>query len=71
MLVFPCGKIGDFLSFLLSSFACISVNSEHDKTIQNTIGVPFLFQWQSGKLIPVYPASQAQASPQYPKKAWA
>jgi branched-chain amino acid transport system substrate-binding protein len=37
---------------------------------QNTIGVPFLFQWQAGKLIPVYPASQAQASPQYPKKTW-
>lgn len=38
---------------------------------ENTIGVPFLFQWQSGKLIPVYPASQAQANPQYPKKSWA
>ncbi len=36
----------------------------------NTIGVPFLFQWQSGKLIPVYPTAQAQANPEYPKKPW-
>jgi branched-chain amino acid transport system substrate-binding protein len=37
---------------------------------QNTVGVPYLFQWQGGKLIPVYPDNQAQAKPQYPKKTW-
>ncbi len=37
---------------------------------ENTVAEPFLFQWQSGKLIPVYPANQAQANPEYPKKAW-
>ena len=37
---------------------------------RNTLGVPFLFQWQSGKLIPVYPTNQAQANPEYPKKPW-
>ncbi len=37
---------------------------------QNTAGVPFLFQWQSGKLLPVYPASDAQAAPEYPKPNW-
>jgi branched-chain amino acid transport system substrate-binding protein len=36
----------------------------------NIIGVPYLFQWQAGKLIPVYPSSQAQANPEYPKDAW-
>ncbi|GHO85141.1 amino acid ABC transporter substrate-binding protein [Dictyobacter formicarum] len=37
---------------------------------QNTVAEPFLFQWQNGKLIPVYPANQAQANPEYPKKTW-
>jgi branched-chain amino acid transport system substrate-binding protein len=36
----------------------------------NTIGVPFLFQWQNGKLIPVYPTAQAQQNPEFPKKPW-
>ena len=29
-----------------------------------------LIQWQNGKLIPVYPAAHAQATPLYPKPAW-
>jgi branched-chain amino acid transport system substrate-binding protein len=37
---------------------------------KNTLGVSYLFQWQAGKLIPVYPDSQAQANPEYPKSAW-
>ncbi|GCF11317.1 amino acid ABC transporter substrate-binding protein [Dictyobacter arantiisoli] len=37
---------------------------------ENTVAEPFLFQWQGGKLIPVYPANQAQANPEYPKKSW-
>lgn len=37
---------------------------------ENTVAEPFLFQWQNSKLIPVYPANQAQANPEYPKKAW-
>lgn len=37
---------------------------------ENTVAEPFLFQWQGGKLVPVYPANQAQANPEYPKKAW-
>jgi branched-chain amino acid transport system substrate-binding protein len=37
---------------------------------QNTVAEPFLFQWQKGALIPVYPANQAQANPEYPKKSW-
>jgi branched-chain amino acid transport system substrate-binding protein len=37
---------------------------------ENEVAEPFLFQWQNGTLIPVYPANQAQANPEYPKKAW-
>jgi branched-chain amino acid transport system substrate-binding protein len=29
-----------------------------------------LVQWQNGKLVPVYPAADAQATPVYPKPAW-
>jgi branched-chain amino acid transport system substrate-binding protein len=37
---------------------------------ENTVGVPFLFQWQNARLIPVYPLFNAQANPQFPKKQW-
>jgi len=37
---------------------------------QNTLATPYLFQWQNGKLIPVYPQSQAQANLEYPKPNW-
>lgn len=37
---------------------------------ENTLAVPFLFQWQKGQYLPVFPSSQAQASPEYPKPSW-
>lgn len=37
---------------------------------ENTTAVAFLFQWQKGNLIPVYPAEHAQANPEYPKAQW-
>ncbi len=37
---------------------------------QNVLATPYLFQWQSGQLIPVYPQSQAQDNLQFPKPAW-
>jgi branched-chain amino acid transport system substrate-binding protein len=37
---------------------------------ENTQSVLILFQWENGKLMPVYPASEAKASPEYPKKSW-
>jgi branched-chain amino acid transport system substrate-binding protein len=36
----------------------------------NTIATSFLFQWQKGHLIPVYPDSQSQANLEYPKPQW-
>jgi len=37
---------------------------------ENTTAVAFLFQWQNGNLIPVYPQGYAQANPEYPKPQW-
>jgi branched-chain amino acid transport system substrate-binding protein len=37
---------------------------------QNSTAVAFLFQWQNGNLIPVYPQGNAQANPEYPKAQW-
>ena len=37
---------------------------------QNDLAVPYLFQWQSGQLIPVYPQANAQANLEFPKPAW-
>lgn len=41
-----------------------------DSTGQNILGTGYLFQWQKGNLVSVYPASQAQAAPEYPKPNW-
>ncbi len=41
-----------------------------DSTGQNRLAVAFLFQWQKGNLIPVYPQSQAQANLEFPKPPW-
>lgn len=37
---------------------------------ENKVGVAYLFQWQQGQLIPVYPSDQAQSNPEYPKANW-
>jgi branched-chain amino acid transport system substrate-binding protein len=37
---------------------------------ENSLAVAFLFQWQQGNLIPVYPSTDAQQNPEYPKPAW-
>ncbi len=37
---------------------------------ENPLAVAYLFQWQKDNLIPIYPLSQAQASPEYPKHKW-
>jgi len=42
-----------------------------DSTGQNKLAVAYLFQWQKGSLIPVFPQQQAQSNVEYPKSAWA
>lgn len=37
---------------------------------QNSIAIAYLFQWQKGSLIPVYPLGGAQANPEFPKAQW-
>jgi len=37
---------------------------------QNTLATAYLFQWQKNNLIPIYPLSQAQANPEFPKHNW-
>ncbi|MGZ3609854.1 MAG: amino acid ABC transporter substrate-binding protein [Ktedonobacteraceae bacterium] len=41
-----------------------------DDTGQNTAATAYLFQWQSGNLVPVYPANVATAQPVYPRPNW-
>jgi branched-chain amino acid transport system substrate-binding protein len=41
-----------------------------DDTGQNIAATAYLFQWQKGSLIPVYPANVATAQPVYPKQNW-
>jgi branched-chain amino acid transport system substrate-binding protein len=41
-----------------------------DSTGQNTAATAYLFQWQGGTLIPVFPANVAQAKVEYPKPNW-
>ncbi len=37
---------------------------------ENVLATGYLFQWQHGSLISVYPASQAAAAPEFPKPNW-
>jgi branched-chain amino acid transport system substrate-binding protein len=37
---------------------------------ENNIAIAYLFQWQKGHLIPVYPQEQAMANLEYPKPVW-
>jgi branched-chain amino acid transport system substrate-binding protein len=41
-----------------------------DSTGQNTLALAYLFQWQHGTFIPVYPSSVAAANPEFPKQQW-
>jgi branched-chain amino acid transport system substrate-binding protein len=52
------------------SFNSLQGPVQFDAKGQNTQGVLILFQWQNGKLTPVYPAGQALASPEFPKNQW-
>jgi branched-chain amino acid transport system substrate-binding protein len=41
-----------------------------DDTGQNVAATAYLFQWQKGSLIPVYPSNVATGQPVYPKANW-
>ena len=52
------------------TFQSVQGPVKFDSTGQNTAATAYLFQWQKGQLVPVYPASVATASPVFPKPAW-
>ena len=52
------------------SFNSLQGPVKFDAKGENTEGVLILFQWENGKLTPVYPASNALAQPEYPKNQW-
>jgi len=41
-----------------------------DEDGRNTVAIAFLFQWQAGQLIVVYPSDSAQKNPEFPKHPW-
>lgn len=65
-------KNSDIMTALSSGQAFSSIQGpvQFDSTGQNRTATAFLFQWQKGNLIPVYPANQAQSNPEYPKPSW-
>lgn len=52
------------------TFDSVQGKVKFDSTGQNTAATAYQFQWQGGKLIPVYPTNVAAASPEYPKPNW-
>lgn len=52
------------------TFQSVQGPVKFDSTGQNTAATAYLFQWQKGQLVPVYPSSVATASPEFPKPAW-
>lgn len=53
-----------------ATFTSVQGPVRFDATGQNTMAQAYLFQWQRGNLIPVFPPAQAQAKPEYPKPGW-
>jgi len=53
-----------------NSFSSIQGTVVFDAAGRNTASVAFLFQWQKGQLIPVFPSYVAQANPEFPKQQW-
>ncbi len=53
-----------------ATFDSVQGPVQFDDTGQNIVIKAFLFQWQKGKYIPVYPATAAAAPPEYPKPNW-
>ena len=53
-----------------STFQSVEGPVAFDSTGQDKLAVAYLFQWQKGQLIPVYPQTGAQANLEYPKPTW-
>ena len=53
-----------------TTFQTVQGPVKFDDQGQNVLATGYLFQWQKGSLLSVYPASQATKAPEYPKPAW-
>lgn len=47
------------------TFSTVQGTAQFDRYGENTQGIAYLFQWQNGVLIPVYPLSVAAENPEY------
>lgn len=52
------------------TFQSVQGDVKFDATGQNVLATGYLFQWQRGSYVSVYPANQASAPPEYPKPNW-
>lgn len=52
------------------TFTTVQGPVKFDSTGQNTAATAYLFQWQKGSLVPVYPTNVASAKPEYPRPNW-
>jgi branched-chain amino acid transport system substrate-binding protein len=52
------------------TFTTVQGPVKFDSTGQNTAATAYLFQWQNGSLVPVYPTNVASAKPEYPRPNW-
>ncbi len=53
------------------TFQSVQGDVKFDPTGQNTAALAYLFQWQNGSLVPVYPANaQGAVAPEFPKPNW-
>lgn len=53
-----------------NTFTTVQGPVKFDSSGQNTAATAYLFQWQKGSLVPVYPANVASAKPEYPRPNW-
>lgn len=53
-----------------NTFQSVQGSVKFDSTGQNTAAQAYLFQWQKGVFLPVYPASVALAPLEFPKPNW-
>lgn len=53
-----------------TTFQSVQGPVKFDATGQNVLAQAYLFQWQKGTFMPVFPASDALATPEFPKPHW-
>lgn len=52
------------------TFQTVQGNVQFNSQGENTSGAVYVFQWQKGSVVTVYPTAQAAAKPEFPKPNW-